>query len=184
MNLLKLLFYINLFTIFSFTANAVCKFDLNFGDDFSKIENKYGPALPAMFPEIQILPVQAIEICPNEKLNDIAAEYRFLNSKLASINLVALNDENNSASNKLTLMKYVKRNYGQFDTGQSEEDFRGYHVFEKGSYFVVYQKTDGENNIIFEEIYISNNKYDKLLGEFYNSKEEEQSEDIKKNNEN
>ena len=87
-------------------------------------------------------------------------------------------------SNKLTLMKYVKRNYGQFDTGQSEENFRGYHVFEKGSYFVVYQKTDGENNIIYEEIYISNNKYDKLLGEFYNSKEEEQSEDIKKNNEN
>ena len=66
MNLIKNLLYIILFTIFSFTANAACKFDLNFGDDFSKIENKYGPALPAMFPEIQILPVQAIEICPNE----------------------------------------------------------------------------------------------------------------------
>ena len=37
---------------------------------------------------------------------------------------------------------------------------------------------------IVPDVYISNNKYDKLLGEFYNSKEEEQSEDIKKNNEN
>ena len=184
MNLIKKLFYIILFTIFIFSVNAACKFDLNFGDDFSKIENKYGPALPAMFPEIKILPVQTTKICPNEKLENIATEYRFLNDKLAAINLVVLNDENNTTSNKLTLLKYVKKNFGQFDTGQSEEDFRGYHVFEKGSYFAVYQKTDGENNIIFEEIYISNNKYDKLLGEFYNSKEEEQSEDIKKNNEN
>ena len=184
MNLIKNFIYILILIFFTFTANAACKFDLEFGDDFSKIENKYGPALPAMFPEIKILPIQAIEICPNERLKDIAAEYRFLNNKLAAINLVALNDENNSASNKLILMKYAKRNYGQFDTGQNEKDFRGYHVFEKGGYFVVYQKTIGENNIINEEIYISNNEYDKLLGKFYNNKEEEQFKDIIKNNEN
>jgi hypothetical protein len=103
---------------------------------------------------------------------------------LAAINLVVLNDENNTTSNKLTLLKYVKKNFGQFDTGQREEDFRGFHVFEEGKYFAVYQKTNGENNIINEEIYISNKKFDEQLAKFYNQKEIEQSEDIKKNNEN
>ena len=81
-------------------------------------------------------------------------------------------------------MKYVKTNFGQFDTGQSEEDFRGFHVFEEGKYFAVYQKTVGENNIINEEIYISNNKFDGMLAKFYSDKENEQTEDIKKNDEN
>ena len=184
MRSIKLLFSILFFTVFAFSANSACKFDLQLGDDYSVIENKYGPALPAMFPEIKILPVQTTEICPNEKLENIATEYRFLNNKLAAINLVVLNDENNSTSNKLTLMKYVKSNFGEFDTGQSEEDFRGFHVFEEGKYFAVYQKTVGENNIINEEIYISNNKFDEMLAKFYNDKEDEQAEDIKKNDEN
>ena len=184
MRSIKLLFSILFFTVFAFSANSTCKFDLKLGDDYSVIENKYGPALPAMFPEIKILPVQTTEICPNEKLENIATEYRFLNNKLAAINLVVLNDENNSTSNKLTLMKYVKSNFGEFDTGQSEEDFRGFHVFEEGKYFAVYQKTVGENNIINEEIYISNNKFDEMLAKFYNDKEDEQAEDIKKNDEN
>tara|TARA_Y100000389_G_C17343368_1_gene454542 strand:- start:292 stop:846 length:555 start_codon:yes stop_codon:yes gene_type:complete len=184
MKLIKNLLYTSIIIFFTSSAYAACKFDLSLGDDYSKIENKYGPALPAMFPEIKILPVQTTEICPNEKLENIATEYRFLNDKLAAINLVVLNDEKNSASNNLTLMKYVKKNFGQFDTGQREEDFRGFHVFEEGKYFAVYQKTNGENNIINEEIYISNKKFDEQLAKFYNQKEIEQLEDIKKNNEN
>ena len=184
MNLTKNFIYFLILIFFTTSVNAACKFDLSLGDDYSKIENKYGPALPAMFPEIKILPVQTTEICPNEKLENIATEYRFLNDKLAAINLVVLNDENNTTSNKLTLLKYVKKNFGQFDTGQREEDFRGFHVFEEGKYFAVYQKTNGENNIINEEIYISNKKFDEQLAKFYNQKEIEQSEDIKKNNEN
>jgi len=184
MRSIKFLFNILFFLFFAFSANSACNFDLKLGDDYSVIENKYGPALPAMFPEIKILPVQTIEICPNEKLENIATEYRFLNNKLAAINLVVLNDENNSTSNKLTLMKYVKSNFGEFDTGQSEEDFRGFHVFEEGKYFAVYQKTVGENNIINEEIYISNKKFDEMLAKFYSDKENEQTEDIKKNDEN
>tara|TARA_B100000989_G_scaffold125707_1_gene93228 strand:- start:127 stop:735 length:609 start_codon:yes stop_codon:yes gene_type:complete len=184
MRYIKFLFSVLFFVFIAFSANSACKFDLKLGDDYSVIENKYGPALPAMFPEIKILPVQTTEICPNEKLENIATEYRFLNNKLAAINLVVLNDESNSTSNKLTLMKYVKSNFGQFETGQNEEDFRGFHVFEDGKNFAVYQKTVGENNIINEEIYISNNKFDEMLAKFYYDKEEEQAQDIKKNNEN
>ena len=83
MNLIKNFIYFLILVFFTTSVNAACKFDLSLGDDYSKIENKYGPALPAMFPEIKILPVQTTEICPNEKLENIATEYRFLNDKLA-----------------------------------------------------------------------------------------------------
>ena len=96
-------------------------------------------------------------------------------------NFVALNDENNSVSEKLTLMKYVKKVYGNFDTGQNIKAYRGFKVFEKGKYFVVYQKTTGELNIINEEIYVSTDQYDKLLAKFYNDKEVEQSKDMENN---
>jgi hypothetical protein len=174
--------FILIITIFllSTSANASCKFDLDFGDDASKVLDKYGPPMPGMFKEIAIIPVPADEVCPNQMLKDIAIEYRFFNEKLAAINLIALNDEKNSVSDRLTLMKYAKRVYGKFDTGQNSKAYVGYKIFEKNKFYVVYQKLM-EDKIINEQIYISTDEYDKLLSEFYNKAEEEMETGPKEN---
>ncbi len=160
------------FIFINFSANAACKFELEFGDDASKVLEKYGPPMPMEFEAISIIPVPADDICPEQNLKEITIEYRFLNEKLAAINLIAMNDETNSASEKLTLMNYVKRFYGKFDSGQNPKAYIGYEVFEKGKYFVVYQRIVGYDKIIDEQIYISNDKYDKLLAKYYNKAEE------------
>ena len=49
----------------------------------------------------------------------------------------------------------------------------GYEVFEKNKFYVVYQRMVGEDKIIDEQIYISTDEFDALLGEFYNKAEEQ-----------
>ena len=186
MQIIKKFIFILIFILFGFQANAACKFDLKFGDDAKKVLEKYGPPMPSIHEGISIIPVSADDVCPNEKLKDISVEYRFLDNKdgaseLAAINLVALNDENNSVSEKFTLMNYAKKVYGKFDTGHNPSAYIGYEVFEKSNYYAVYQRVYEEDKMINEQIYISNKKYDKLLEEFY-KKMEEQSETGSSNN--
>ena len=178
--IMKKIILILAISLISISANAACKFDLDFGDDASKISDKYGPPMPEMFEELSFIPVAADDVCPNQNLKDIAIEYRFLNEKLAAINLIVLNDEKNSASEKLTLMKYAKRVYGDFDTGQNPKAYVGFEVFEKNNYYVVYQKLV-EDKMINEQLYISTDEYDQLLGEIYNKAEEEMDTGPKKN---
>tara|TARA_B100001540_G_C15762558_1_gene622364 strand:- start:513 stop:1061 length:549 start_codon:yes stop_codon:yes gene_type:complete len=163
--------------LFSIHANAACKFDLDFGEDISKIQDKYGPAMPLEnFGEDELSMVIAVadEVCPNHRLKDVAIEYRFLNDKLAAVNLISLNTESDTKkSEKLTIMKYVKRNYGDFDTGQTPTSYLGYEVFEKTKQFIVYQRILDDLGFIEEQMYLSNKKYDELLGIFYNQLEEE-----------
>ena len=178
MKFIKKYIVVLIFSCIAFSANANCKFDLEFGDDASKVLEKYGPPIPmATLVGITFLPVSANSICPDQRLNEVAVEYRFLNNKMAAINLRALNDENNSVSNKLTLMKYAKKVYGNFDTGQNPQAYIGYNIFEKQNYFVVYQKMQGENAILDEQIYISTTEYDDLLSAYYMKVEEQQAVD-------
>ena len=81
-----------------------------------------------------MLPVQSPEVCPNENLNiNIAVEYIFLgenpetNLRLAAIRMVVLNDGQNTESDKLTLMKYAKKVYGDFDTGANPKAYNKFH---------------------------------------------------------
>ena len=87
----------------SFNVQAACKLALEFGKDISTLEEKYGPGMPQLFPEINMIPILADDLCPNEKLTDVVIEHRFLNGKLAAVNFVALNDQNNSVSEKLNM---------------------------------------------------------------------------------
>ena len=112
---------------------------------------------------MSFLVVGAEEICPNENLEEIIVEFRFIEDKLSAINLIALNDADNSTSNKLTLMKYVKRVYGQFDSGDNPKAYVGYELYKKTNFFVVYQRMVGEDKIINEEVYISNAEQDEKL---------------------
>ena len=174
---MKKIILISFIFLFSIHANAACKFDLDFGEDISKIEGKYGPAMPLEnFGEDELSMVIAVadEVCPNHRLKDVAIEYRFLNDKLAAVNLISLNTESDTKkSEKLTIMKYVKRNYGDFDTGQTPTSYLGYEVFEKTKQFIVYQRILDDLGFIEEQMYLSNKKYDELLGIFYNQLEEE-----------
>lgn len=174
---MKKIILITFIFLFSIHAHAACKFDLDFGEDISKIEGKYGPAMPLEnFGEDELSMVIAVadEVCPNHRLKDVAIEYRFLNDKLAAVNLISLNTESDTKkSEKLTIMKYVKRNYGDFDTGQTPTSYLGYEVFEKTKQFIVYQRILDDLGFIEEQMYLSNKKYDELLGIFYNQLEEE-----------
>ena len=174
---MKKIILITFIFLFSIHANAACKFDLDFGEDISKIQDKYGPAVPLEnFGEDELSMVIAVadEVCPNHRLKDVAIEYRFLNDKLAAVNLISLNTESDTKkSEKLTIMKYVKRNYGDFDTGQTPTSYLGYEVFEKTKQFIVYQRILDDLGFIEEQMYLSNKKYDELLGIFYNQLEEE-----------
>ena len=159
-------------------ANAACDFIINIGDKGTKIFEKIAPPMP-MFEGQFMLPVQAPELCPNDNLNDmIAVEYVFLGEReetanLAAIRIIALNDGENTEANKLTLMNYAKKVYGDFDTGQNPQIFNNFYAWEKNNKLVIYKRLLNSENLVDEEIFITNDEYDMKLGEFYYKIEQE-----------
>ena len=166
--------------IYILPVNAACDFMVNIGEKGGKLFNKYGPPFPD-FPGSFIMPLLATEMCPNDNLNDaIAIEYMFLGEKpedavLAGIKMIVLNDEKNTESNKLTLMKYAKKVYGDFDTGQNPQIYNNFNIWETTNKFILYMRMYEEDDRISEQLFISTKGYDKKLGEFYDKVEEAQS---------
>ena len=154
---------------------AACDFKADFGEKKNIFETKnfVGRPFPMEHVGLEVFPILANDVCPNERLEDVGIEYRFLFDELIAINLVALNDDRNLPSEKLTLMNYVKKNYGDFDTTNNPLAYNGFEVFEKTNFFVVYQRESGEDGIMNEEIYISTPALDEKLGKFYADKEME-----------
>lgn len=161
-------------------VNAACDFMVDIGEKGGKLFNKYGPPFPD-FPGSFMMPLLATEMCPNDNLSEaIAIEYMFLGEKpedavLAGIKMVVLNDEKNTESNKLTLMKYAKKVYGDFDTGQNPQIYNDFNIWETNNKFILYMRTYEEGDRISEQLFISTKGYDKKLGEFYDKVEEAQS---------
>ena len=168
-------------------VQAACDFIINIGDKSTKIVEKFAEPIP-MFKGQFMLPVQSPELCPNDNLNDmIAVEYVFLGesletARLAAIRMIALNDGQNTESDKLTLMNYAKKVYGDFDTGQNPSAFNNFYAWEKNRNLIIYKRMYNEENLIDEEIFITNDEYDLKLGEFYNKIEEEVAELEEKTN--
>ena len=168
-------------------VQAACDFIINIGDKSTKIVEKFAEPMP-MFMGQFMLPVQSPELCPNDNLNDmIAVEYVFLGesletARLAAIRMIALNDGQNTESDKLTLMNYAKKVYGDFDTGQNPSAFNNFYAWEKNRNLIIYKRMYNEENLIDEEIFITNDEYDLKLGEFYNKIEEEAAELDEKTN--
>ena len=176
---MKKLLILIIFLTFNISAvQAACDFIINIGDKSTKIVEKFAPPLP-MFKGQFMLPVQSPELCPNDNLNDmIAVEYVFLGesietSRLAAIRMIVLNDGQNTESDKLTLMNYAKKVYGDFDTGQNPSIFNSFYAWEKNQNLIIYKRMYNEENLVDEEIFITNDEYDLKLGEFYNKLEEE-----------
>ena len=167
--------------IYVVPANAACDFIINIGDKGAKLFEKFATPMP-MFNGQFMLPVQSPEICPNDNLNEmIAIEYVFLGEKeetanLAAIRMIALNDGENTESNKLTLMNYAKKVYGDFDTGQNPQIYNNFYAWEENDKLIIYKRLFNEENLVDEEIFITNNEYDQKLGEFYNKLEQEEAE--------
>ena len=173
---------IKFFVIFFLTttyANAACDFIIDIGDKGQKLFDKFAPPMP-MFEGQYMLPLPSDEVCPNEQsLNEmIAIEYVFLGEKeessnLAAIRMIALNDGKNTEANKLTLMNYAKKVYGDFDTGQNPQIFNNFYAWEKNNKLVIYKRLLNSENLVDEEIFITNDEYDMKLGEFYYKLEQE-----------
>ena len=169
-------------------VQAACDFIINIGDKSTKIVEKFAEPLP-MFKGQFMLPVQSPEVCPNDNLSEmIAVEYVFLGEsiettlRLAAIRMIVLNDGQNTESDKLTLMNYAKKVYGDFDTGQNPSAFNNFYAWEKNRNLIIYKRMYNEENLIDEEIFITNDEYDLKLGEFYNKIEEEAAELDEKTN--
>lgn len=173
------LYLLSIIIFYSSNALAECNFLLNIGDKKNtKFVEKFTEPMP-MFKGQFMLPVPSPEVCPNDRLNmDIAIEYIFLgepdNMNLAALRMVVLNDGENTESDKLTLMNYAKKVYGDFDTGFNPNAYNNFEVWENGQSIVVYKRTTNEEELIEEELFISNLEYDQKLGEFYNQMELDQ----------
>ena len=159
--------------VYSYSA---CDFKVKLGTKkavFEKLEIT-GPPLPSEYENFYIYGVLAEDVCPSEKLDDIAIEYKFLNDELIAINLIALNDYTNQVSEKLTLMNYVKKNYGDFDTSNNPKSYIGFEVIEKVNEFIIYQRLLNDDATIDEQIYISNPEQDNKFMEYVKNLEEQQ----------
>ena len=157
-NLIKLII---IFSIFSSPVQAACDFLIDIGDSGKKIFDKFGQPLPGFKGQFY-MPVPSPELCPNDNLNnDIAVEYVFLGetedaAKLAAIRMIVMNDGKNTENNKLTLMRYVKKVYGDFDTGQNPQIFDSFKIWEKSNNdVIVYKRMLGEEELFEEELMIT-----------------------------
>ena len=69
-------------------AIAACDVKAKFGDKKEVLEKKefIGRPFPLEYVGLEVYPVLANDVCPNEKLDDIGIEYRFLYDELIAIN--------------------------------------------------------------------------------------------------
>ena len=174
--IIKSILIFSLSIVYSYSA---CDFKAKLGTKktvFEKLEIT-GPPLPSEYENFYIYGVLAEDVCPSENLEDIAIEYKFLNDELIAINLIALNDYTNQVSEKLTLMNYVKRNYGDFDTSNNPKSYIGFEVIEKVNEFIIYQRLLNDDATIDEQIYISNPEQDNKFMEYVKNLEEQQLEE-------
>ena len=168
----KILLLILSLSLYMSPVRAACDFIIDIGDNKAKFVEKFGEPFP-QFNGLFMLPVMSTDICPNDNLDQgIAVEYIFLGENLAAIRMVVFNDEKNNISNKLLLMNYAKKTYGDFDTGQNPKIFNNFYSWETLGNLVIYKRLSDPKGLIEEEIYISNEEYDYKLGAIYNQLEE------------
>ena len=58
-----------------------------------------------------------------------------------------------------------------FDTGNNPKAFNNFNVWDKNQKLVLYKRMTNEEELIEEELYITNKEYDQKLGDFYNQLE-------------
>ena len=167
---MKLKNFIIIFSLIIFTssnANSACKHILKFGKKFTpKLAKEYGKR-PKGISDIYF---EANEICPGQNLNGIVIKYTFLDNVLANIHMFALNEPgNNKATEKLTLMKYAKKVYGDFDTGADPKIYNHYNIWQKKKRYIIYRRLKTQTNLWTEDLTISKPQFDQEINFLVNS---------------
>jgi hypothetical protein len=140
-------------------ANAECNFKINLGEGVSKVKKltiikEVGNSI------LRNYYVYSKDICPNEDLDKkILINYTFIEDQLATIRIIVKNNNENTISNKFQLMNYVKKIYGDFDTGQNPKIYNYFNVWKKNNKIIIYKRIKNSFNIIEEELFITNKKY-------------------------
>lgn len=143
-------------------AHAECNFKIKLGQKISKIK-KFTDINQEDDLLLENYYISTEDICPNENLEDTDINYTFINDKLASIRLIVKNDKSNTASNKLLLMKYVKQNYGNFDTGQNSKIYNYFNSWKNNDEIIIYKRIKDQFEIIDEELFITNEENNEKL---------------------
>jgi len=160
----KIIILISFFALsFMKIANAECNFRIDLGENIQKINNFVD--IDADDDSIlQKYFIQSLDICPNENLGEeIYISYTFIENELATIQILVNNDKNNTASNKLLLMNYAKQTYGDFDTGQNPKIYNYFNSWKNNNRLVIYKRMRNQFNIIDEELFITNEKYNNKM---------------------
>ena len=160
----KLLIFILFFLLTSLKlANAGCDFKIKIGENVSKGKNIIDTSdheeliLKNYFTSLK-------SICPKIISDEsMSIKYSFIEDELATIEIIVHNEDNNTASNKLLLMNYVKRTYGNFDTGKNPKIYNHFISWKKNNKIIIYSRLRDRNNIIQESLFITNNKYRKKM---------------------
>ena len=141
-------------------ANAECNFKIKLGEDIKKIKNNTDTFNIRDTFMLKKYSISSLNVCPNIiKDENIIMNYTFIDDKLAQIRVVVNNDENNTTSNQLLLMNYVKQTYGNFDTGTNPKIYNYFKSWKRNNKIIVYSRLRNQFNIIYEELFITNKEY-------------------------
>ena len=171
---LKILFYIILLNSFG-SLNIVfakCNFMTDIGGKFTQqIQEAYGDLSYEGETNLGVIVSSAEDECPDDRIKDTAIVYSFLDEELASIHMVANNeDTGNEVTNSLSIMNYAIKIYGPFDVGGDKKFYNNYHIWDKNNQIVSYKRDIGMD-IFQEELLITNKKYETLLFNYRMSQE-------------
>ena len=160
----RLLIVSVLATFFQFNSvSAECIFGPMLGDDISKVEEKYGPADEISDKE-SIISTMIDDICPGDNLGNSIFEMQFVEGQLVSFSIVVSNGQDNAESKKMLLYNYVEKNYGKFNSSKNPEDWTGFKVWRESDDIIIYKKMYYLQNILEEELFITNKKSKALIG--------------------
>ena len=141
-------------------ANAACNFKIKLGEDIKKIKNNKDTFNIRDTFMLKKYSISSLNVCPNIiKDENIIMNYTFIDDKLAQIRVVVNNDENNTTSNQLLLMNYVKQTYGNFDTGTNPKIYNYFKSWKRNNKIIIYSRLRNKFNTIHEELFITNKKY-------------------------
>jgi len=149
---------------FSNFSIASCNFKIKIGQNISKIKKfidfNYTENSDQTKKELKNYSVSSKNICPNEFSNEeLNINYTFIGNELANIKVSVNNDKDNTASNKLTLMNYVKQTYGNFDTGKNSKIYNYFNSWKINSDIIIYSRLKNQFKIIEEELFITNKNF-------------------------
>jgi len=171
---LKILFYIILLNSFGSLSIvfAKCNFMTDIGGKFTQqIQEAYGDLSYEGETNLGVIVSSAEDECPDDRIKDTAIVYSFLDDELASIHMVANNeDTGNEVTNSLSIMNYAIKIYGPFDVGGDKKFYNNYHIWDKNNQIVSYKRDIGMD-IFQEELLITNKKYETLLFNYRMSQE-------------